>query len=124
MILREVIALGIIIFAGTGGELAVTRTMKGVGEVHSFAPANLFRVMMRAFRSGWMWLGLALMALSFFSLLMLLSWENVSFVVPVTALSYVLGALGGKFILGERVEARRWVGVALVCVGVLLVCVG
>lgn len=124
MILREVIALGIIIFAGTGGELAVTRTMKGVGEVHSFAPANLLRVMMRAFRSGWMWLGLALMALSFFSLLMLLSWENVSFVVPVTALSYVLGALGGKFILGERVEARRWVGVALVCVGVLLVCVG
>lgn len=124
MILRNAISLGIIIFAGTGGELAVTRTMKGVGEVRSFTPANLFRVMLRAFRSGWMWLGLALMALSFFSLLMLLSWENVSFVVPVTALSYVLGAFGGKFILGERIEARRWIGVALVCVGVLLVCVG
>lgn len=124
MILRNIVSIGIIIFAGTGGELAVTRTMKGIGEVHSFWPANLLRVILRALRSGWMWLGLGLMALSFFALLMLLSWENVSFVVPVTALSYVLGAFGGKFILGERIEARRWVGVVLVCVGVLLVCVG
>lgn len=124
MILRNIVSLGIIIFAGTGGELAVTRTMKSIGEVHSFSPVNLFRVMIRAFRSGWMWLGLGLMALSFFALLMLLSWENVSFVVPVTALSYVLGAFGGKFILGERIEARRWIGVVLVCLGVLLVCVG
>lgn len=123
MILRNVLSIGIIIFAGTGGELAVTRTMKGIGEVHNFSPANLLHVILRAFRSGWMWLGLSLMALSFFALLTLLSWENVSFVVPVTALSYVLGAFGGKFLLGERIEARRWIGVALVCVGVLLVCV-
>lgn len=123
MILRNVLSIGIIIFAGTGGELAVTRTMKGIGEVHNFSPVNLLRVILRAFRCGWMWLGLSLMALSFFALLTLLSWENVSFVVPVTALSYVLGAFGGKFLLGERIEARRWIGVALVCVGVLLVCV-
>jgi uncharacterized membrane protein len=123
MTLPDAVSLAIIIFAGTGGELAVTRTMKGVGEVHSFAPSNLLHVIGRAFRSGWMWLGLSLMALSFFALLMLLSWENVSFVVPITALSYVLGAFGGKFLLGERIEARRWIGVVLVCLGVLLVCV-
>ena len=121
---RDAIFLFIVIFAGTGGELAVTHTMKRVGEVQSFYPHHLLRVILRAFRCGWMWFGVSLMALSFFSLLMLLSWENVSFVVPVTALSYVLGALGGKFLLGERVETRRWIGVALVCLGVLLVCVG
>ena len=70
-----------------------------------------------------MWFGISLMTLSFFALLALLSWENVSFVVPVTALSYVVGALGGKFLLGEQVETRRWVGVLLVCLGVVLVCV-
>lgn len=123
MTARDAISLAVIIFGGTGGELCVTRTMKGVGEVHSFAPANLISVIGRAFRSGWMWLGLTLMAISFFALLMLLSWENVSFVVPLTALSYVFGAFGGKFLLGERIEPRRWIGVALVCLGVLLVCV-
>jgi len=124
MTARNIIFLFIVIFAGTGGELAVTRTMKRIGEVQSFLPHHLLRVVLRAFRNGWMWLGVGLMAISFFSLLMLLSWDNVSFVVPVTALSYVLGALGGKFLLGERVEAQRWIGVALVCLGVLLVCVG
>jgi drug/metabolite transporter (DMT)-like permease len=45
-------------------------------------------------------------------------------VVPVTALSYAGGALGGKFFLGERVTRRRWAGVLLVCVGVALVIMG
>lgn len=123
MMARDAILLAVIIFGGTSGELCVTRTMKGVGEVHSFSPSNLLRVIGRAFRSGWMWVGLSLMAISFFALLMLLSWENVSFIVPLTALSYVFGAFGGKFLLGERIEPRRWIGVALVCLGVLLVCV-
>ena len=68
-----------------------------------------------------MWIGITLMALAFFALLGMLSIENVSFVVPVTALSYAAGALGGKFFLGERVTPQRWAGVALVCVGVALV---
>jgi drug/metabolite transporter (DMT)-like permease len=65
-----------------------------------------------------------MMALAFFSLLAMLSIENVSFVVPVTALSYAAGALGGVFFLGERVSTRRWVGVLLVCIGVTLVWLG
>jgi drug/metabolite transporter (DMT)-like permease len=71
-----------------------------------------------------MWIGVAMMALAFFSLLAMLSIENVSFVVPVTALSYAAGALGGVFFLGERVSTRRWVGVLLVCIGVTLVWLG
>lgn len=71
-----------------------------------------------------MWIGVALMALAFFSLLAMLSIENVSFVVPLTALSYAVGALGGIFFLGERVTRRRWAGVLLVCVGVTLVLLG
>lgn len=124
MIARDAILLAIVIIGGTAGELCVTRTMKTIGEVKSFYPHHLLRIVLRAFRSGWMWLGLGLMTLSFFSLLMLLSWENVSLVVPVTALSYVFGAFGGKFLLGERIEPRRWLGVLLVCLGVLLVCIG
>lgn len=124
MIARDAISLAVIIFAGTGGELAVTHTMKRIGEVKTFYPHHLLRVIGRAFRIGWMWVGLALMTISFFSLLTVLSWENVTLVVPVTALSYVIGAFGGKFLLGEHIEPRRWLGVALVCLGVLLVCIG
>jgi drug/metabolite transporter (DMT)-like permease len=92
-----------------------------VGEVKDFRPRAILRVVLRALRVGWMWAGVGLMALAFFSLLGALSFLNVSFVVPVTALSYVTGACGAVFFLGERVSPRRWLGVALVAVGVTLV---
>ncbi|HYL45508.1 MAG TPA: EamA family transporter, partial [Candidatus Limnocylindrales bacterium] len=74
-----------------------------------------------ALRVGWFWLALGGMATAFFALLGMLSLENVSFVIPVTALSYAAGALGGKMFLGERVTPQRWIGVLLVCIGVTLV---
>lgn len=110
--------------AGTGGELCISRAMKTIGEVTDFRPLALIRVIVRAMKVGWMWIGLSLMTLAFFALLGMLSLENVSLVIPVTALSYAFGALGGKFFLGERVTPQRWAGVLLVCVGVALVFIG
>ncbi len=120
----EAILLALIVGAGTGGELCVSRAMKTVGEVKDFRPQAIVRVILRALRLGWMWAGVSLMALAFFSLLGALSFLNVSFVVPVTALSYVTGACGAVFFLGERVSPQRWTGVFLVAVGVTLVFLG
>lgn len=122
--LREIAFYSLIVCAGTGGELCVSRAMKTVGEVKNFRPAAVVRVILRALQVGWMWLGLALMAMAFFALLGLLSIENVSLVVPVTALSYAAGALGGRFFLQEQVTGWRWTGVLLVCLGVALVLLG
>ena len=114
----------VIIGAGTGGELCVARAMKAVGEVKDFRPSALLGLIPRILRVRWMWAGVALMATAFFSLLGALSKEDVSLVVPVTALSYGAGALGGRLFLGEQVTPRRWAGVLLVCAGVALVIVG
>jgi drug/metabolite transporter (DMT)-like permease len=120
----EVLFFSLIVVAGTAGELCVSRAMKEIGEVHDFRPAALIKVLLRALRVKWMWIGVGLMTIGFFSLLAILSFENVSFVVPVTALGYVAGALGSRFFLGERVNWRRWAGILLVCVGVTLVVMG
>ena len=117
----EFLLLLVIVGAGTGGELCVSRAMKVVGEVHDFRPGALVRFVFRAIRVGWMWIGIAMMALAFFSLLAMLSIESVSFVVPITALSYAAGALGAMLFLHERISRQRWLGVLIVCVGVTLV---
>lgn len=122
--MREALLLFFVVVSGTGGEICVTRAMKHVGEVTDFRPRALIRVILHAMRVPWMWIGISMMALAFFSLLAVLSIENVSFVVPVTALNYAAGALGGKFFLGERVTSRRWAGVLIVCIGVTLVWFG
>jgi len=116
--LRFVIFIGIVVLAGTAGDICVTHAMKG--EVTSLRPAIVLPALVRAFRHASMWMGIALMAVAFFSLLALLSWADASLVVPATALSYVAGAFGAKFILGEKVAPVRWAGVILVCAGVAL----
>ena len=117
----EVVLLSLIVLGGTAGELCITRAMKVTGEVKDFRPLALVQVFGRAMRVGWMWFGLALMGVGFFAMLTMLSIENVSFVVPVTALSYAAGAYGGSLFLGERVTPLRWAGILLVCFGVILV---
>ncbi len=120
----EYILFAMIIVVGTGGELCLGRAMKQTGELEKFRPGAVLSLLGRALRVKWIWIGVAMMAAAFFSLLLLLSFEDVSFVFPVTALSYLVGALGGIFFLGERVSWQRWIGIALVCVGVTLVVIG
>jgi len=117
----EFVLFVMIIVVGTAGELCLGRAMKETGELQRFRPSAAASLLWRALRVKWIWIGLAMMTLAFFSLLLLLSFEKVSFVVPVSALSYLVGALGGKFFLGERVDRQRWIGIALVCAGVTMV---
>lgn len=117
----EFIFLFLIVAAGTGGELCVSHAMKTLGEVHDFRPSALLQFAWRAARVRWMWVGVGFMTLAFFSLLAMLSMENVSFVVPITALSYAAGAIGATLFLREKVSKQRWLGVLVVCIGVTLV---
>ena len=122
--LIELVFFLLVMIAGTAGELCMARAMRTIGEVTDFRPRALIGIAVQALSVVWTWIGLGLMTLAFFALLAVLAIENVSFVVPVTALSYAVGALGGKVFLHERVTRTRWAGVLLVCIGVTLVLFG
>jgi uncharacterized membrane protein len=51
----------------------------------------------------------------------LFSTADLSFVIPVTAVGYVLTSLLGKYFLHEIITPARWWGIALVCIGSMLV---
>jgi drug/metabolite transporter (DMT)-like permease len=122
--MRTILGLAVLILGSTGGEIAITHGMKATGEPARLRPRELLRFLGRALCNGWFWAGVPLMALSFYALLVLLSWQPISLVIPASALSYVVGTLGAKYILGEEVSAARWAGVVMVCAGVALVAAG
>lgn len=119
--MRTALCISIIVLSTTGGEVAVSHAMKQVGELHNFALRSLLDFLRQALRETWFWLGIGLLTVGFFAMLAILSWQDVSFVIPATALGYVSGALASKLILGERLPPRRWAGIVLVSVGVALV---
>jgi drug/metabolite transporter (DMT)-like permease len=119
---RTALFLSIVILAGTGGELLMAHATRQAARNQTLTQAAVIGLLKRAFRPAAMWIGLALQALAFFALLALLSWADLSFVVPATALNYVVGAAGSALFLREQVDRRRWAGVLLVCVGVAVMC--
>jgi drug/metabolite transporter (DMT)-like permease len=118
--MRTAVILTFVVVSGTAGEICLTHAMKALGEVHDFRPREIATFLLRALRVRWLWLGVALMATSFFLFLAMLSWFPVSFVIPATSLAYVAGAFGAKIFLGEKLNATRWVGILLICFGVAM----
>ena len=53
-----------------------------------------------------------------------LSWADLTYVLPATALSYVLMALLAKIFLHEDVTLAHWLGIALITAGVGFVATG
>jgi len=66
-------------------------------------------------------LGVLLLILWLASRMALLSWADLSYVLPVTSIGYVLVAIAGRVLLHEQISARRWAGIALIMMGVALV---
>jgi uncharacterized membrane protein len=51
----------------------------------------------------------------------LLSWADLSYVLPVTSIGYVLNSIIGKYFFDEKISPARWVGTLLIVAGIVLV---
>ena len=65
--------------------------------------------------------GVVLLILWMLSRMALLSWADLSYVLPVTSIGYVLVAVVGRLLLNEQITSRRWAGIVLIMAGVALV---
>jgi uncharacterized membrane protein len=72
----------------------------------------------------WVTLGVVLLILWLMSRMALLSWADLSYVLPVTAIGYVLVAVMGHAFLAEQIPLKRWAGIVLIVAGVALVSLG
>ncbi len=110
----------IVILSNALGNLSLTWGLRyGAGELTA-SPLTF----LRAIFSPWVSLGICLLIAWLISRMFLLSWADLSYVLPVTAFGYVLTALLSRMFLGEQVTAARWAGTLLIMAGVILVGLG
>ncbi len=110
-----------VVLSGSSGDVLLAKGMTSIGDLDEIKAQRGFLGAVRAvITSPWFMAGLGCMALSFFSLLIALSWGDLSLVAPASALTFVSSAVAAKFFLKEDVNRRRWTAIVLVCVGVAL----
>jgi drug/metabolite transporter (DMT)-like permease len=104
------------------GDVFLAKGMARIGDLGALREREGMLAVFRAVsRSGHFLLGVLGMALAYFSMLAALSWADLSLAAPATAsLTFVLTAVLAKMFLNENVDKRRWIAVALVCIGVVL----
>jgi len=107
----------IVVLTNVLGNSFLSRGMQSVGELLSLSPLPYIRALF----NPWVAVGVSLLIVWLLSHMALLSWADLSYVLPMTSIAYVLVALVGRFLLHEHVSAARWVGVTLIVAGVMLV---
>ena len=107
----------LVVLSSLCGNFSLSWGMRQVGSLVSFSPLAY----MRAVFNPWVALGISLLIVWLFFQLALLSWADLSYVLPVTAVGYVLVALVGKVLLNEQITMQRWAGIGLIVAGVALV---
>ena len=111
-----------VVVTSTIGDVLQSRAMKEIGDLGLVRQEHgLWGVMRRVAANGWFTIGLGFMAIGFFSLLITLSWGDVSIVGPASAsLTFIANALAARLYLKERVDHRRWMAAMFVAAGVFL----
>ena len=105
----------------TAGEVLQAAGMRRHGEIHDFRPGAIGRALALLARNRFVIGSAVAMGVSFFAFMKLLSMTDLSFAVPVSAVTYVMETVLAKYLLKERVTGVRWAGAALVIGGVVLV---
>lgn len=109
---RTVLA-GVMIF-GAFGDIALSRGMKDIGQI---SLAHLGELISAIF-TPWVGAGVLLLLLFFAAYLTALSFADLTYVLPATAIGYIIMAVMAKFFLHENISAQRWAGIALITMGV------
>jgi drug/metabolite transporter (DMT)-like permease len=107
--------------AGTIGDLLLAKGMKELGDMSAMNLRGILNVAVQALASPKLIIGTALLVVFLVLWLAVLSWEDLSVALPMTALNFVLVTFLSQYFLGEVVTPLRWAGTILVCVGVLLI---
>jgi drug/metabolite transporter (DMT)-like permease len=101
----------------SAGVILLKKGMNVIGDMNGYTAAEIFRVMKAGATNPQILLGVFFEALFFLCLLILMSKSDISFLWPLTALSFVFATLAAMWFLGEHVSIIRWTGVLLIVLG-------
>jgi drug/metabolite transporter (DMT)-like permease len=109
-----------LVFESTG-VILLKKGMSRVGDVKAMSVSEVARVFKAGVTSPYILGGVFFEALFFGCLLVLMSRSDISFLWPLTGLSFVFATFAAMWFLHEQVSSARWLGVILIMLGAGLI---
>jgi len=120
-VIKTLVLVLIAAVLGGAGHVLLAKGMRPGGDMIEAPAHRLGSMVKRAATNPWLLFGVLLQATFFFMYLVLLSRADVSKILPMTALDYIVVALLAQLMLAEVVTGARWAGIGLIVIGVFLV---
>jgi uncharacterized membrane protein len=120
MVKTFVLVLIAAVLGGTG-HVMLAKGMKTIGDLTEAPGHRVAGMVGRTLANPWVLLGVLLQATFFAMYLTLLSRADVSKVLPMMAIDYIVVVVLAQVVLGEAITPARWLGVALIAAGVTMV---
>jgi uncharacterized membrane protein len=120
-VIKTLVLVHIAAVLGGAGHVLLAKGMRPGGDMIEAPAHRLGSMVKRAVTNPWLLFGVLLQATFFFMYLVLLSRADVSKILPMTALDYIVVALLAQLMLAEAVTGARWAGIGLIVIGVFLV---
>ena len=120
-IAKVLITMSIAVLCGSIGDIFLKIGMEKIGPVSFGSLKGLLYIGIATFKSPTIILGIACLAAFFFLWLTLLSWADLSFVLPLTAMSYIVTPILCRIFLNEIITPLRWTGIVVIFIGVIMV---
>jgi drug/metabolite transporter (DMT)-like permease len=121
MLVKIFLVLAVALVVEAIGLVCLRKGMMQVGEISSFNIKALFAIFLQVVTNKMVVLGVFFSAIYFCLFLTLLSWGELSFILPLTAVGYLVSGSFARYFLMEQVSPLRWVGTLLIVVGVFLI---
>ncbi|MEM8778789.1 MAG: hypothetical protein AAGF26_07955, partial [Cyanobacteria bacterium P01_G01_bin.49] len=107
--------------ADASGDLSLALGMKKIGQSEEkMTISGMVKLVIKIITNPLILTGITCQGIAFFSFISVLSWADISFVRPATALTYIISMTGAKFILKENIRESKLLGIILIGVGVFM----
>ena len=114
------LAILIISLADSTGDLLLAMGMKRIGKMKLESAPQMLQKVRQIVINPVILGGICCQTIAFVAFISVLSWADISFVRPATALTYIFSLLGARYILREKLDTLRLVGIIFVGFGILI----
>lgn len=109
----------VMVLADSIGDILNAKGMRQIEPITSLTFSAIFQWLLRIFSNINIIIGITCQFIALFLLISLLSWGDLSFIRPASAISYLITITFAKYILQEKISKERLMGISLIMIGVI-----